>query len=70
MADLSVELANLNSNARELLDKYDGAFNKLEERKNEILGEISNGVIMTDRKTNTRYRLFVEDGEIKLEVAE
>ena len=30
MADLSVELANLNVNARELLQKYSGVFARLE----------------------------------------
>jgi len=41
MADLAVELTNLNNNATNLLNKYDGAFEKLDGKSKEYLAKLS-----------------------------
>ena len=42
MADVVQELAQLNNNAKELLEKYDGVFKQLDEKAQEILVQLAN----------------------------
>jgi len=56
MADLSVELAELNANARELLKKHDGVFTKLEELSTQKQTEIEKIITTKQKEIDTKVQ--------------
>ena len=56
MADLSVELAELNANARELLKKHDRVFTKLEELSTQKQTEIEKIITTKQKEIDTKVQ--------------